>query len=164
MRVMRAVRSHSGSSWLTTTRRGLALTTLCYASLAAASVVAAEDYGDRYPAIPPGEERLIAAMLGRARLVRDCRLISGGVEYTVIKAIYDCPRGQVTLELGHLLNATEESIQTAQFAITIQSGSPPPGFQEALLSLIRSRETHFVWTWPSADAPFEDATGDDAAE
>ena len=100
MRVMRAVRSHPGSSWLTTFARGLALAILCHASLAA-SVAAEEDQANRYPAIPPGEERLIASMLGRARLVRDCKLISGGVQYTVIKATYDCPRGQVSLELGH---------------------------------------------------------------
>lgn len=151
MRVIRALCSHS-----------VVLTTLCYASLAA-SVVAADDSANRYPAIPPGEERLIASMLGRARLVHDCKLISGGVEYTVIKAAYDCPHGPVALELGHLLNATDESLQTGQFAITVQSGSPPPDFEQAFLALIRSQETHFVWTW-AEDAPLEDDTGGNGAE
>ena len=156
---MRAVHSRSKSSWLTTSARGLALTTLCYASLAAPVAAA-----DRYPAIPPGEERLIAAMLGRARLIRDCKLISGGVHYTVIRATYNCPRtGQFTLELGHLLNATEESVQTGQFAIAVVSGSPPPDFGEALLSRIRSRESEFVWT-VAEDAPAEDDAGDYDAE
>jgi hypothetical protein len=159
---MRAVRSHCGSSWLTAFARGLALAILCHASLAA-SVAAADDHANRYPAIPPGEERLIASMLGRARLVRDCKLISGGVEYTIIKATYDCPRGHVSLELGHPASATDESTQTGKFAITLLSGSPPPGFQDAVLSLIQSRETHFVWTW-AEDAVAEEDTSDYQAQ
>ena len=158
MRVMRAVRSHRRSSRLTTFARGLALAILCHASLAA-SVAAEDGNANRYPAIPPGEERLIASMLGRARLVRDCKLASGGVQYTVIRATYDCPRGQVALELGHPASATDDSIQTGRFAITLLSGSPPPGFEDAVLSLIQSRETQFVWTW-AEDAVVENDTAD----
>jgi hypothetical protein len=126
------------------------------------SVIAAnDDYATHSPAIPPGEERLIATMLGRSTLVRGCRLISGGVQYTVINATYECPRGPVTLELTHVLNATEASIQTGHFAITVLSGSPPPDFQEALLSRIRSRERAFVWIWQEHVA-LEDDAGDAA--
>ena len=165
MRVMRAVRSHSAFSWLTMCGRGLALATLWCALLAASAVAADEDdYATRNPAIPAGEERLIAAMLGRGTLVRDCKLISGGVEYTVIVATYNCPHGQVTIELGHPQDATGPFTPTEQFAITVQSGSPPPGFQDDFLSRIRSRENDFVWIWPE-NAPVQGVdAGDDGAE
>jgi hypothetical protein len=161
MRLMRAVHSHAASRWLTLCGRGLALTIL-WCSLLAATVVAADDddYATRRPSMPPGQESLIAGMLGRGMLIRGCRLASGGVEYTVIKATYDCPRGEVALEISHLLDATAPSAQIGQFAITIQSGSPPSGFEEALVSRVRSRQNQFVWTWPEP-APVQ---GDDGAE
>ena len=152
MRVMRSSLPAGGS---------LALATL-YALLAA-SVAAAEDYGTRAPAIPAGQERLIGTMLGRGTLVGDCKFSAGGVDYTVIRATYRCPRGQVALELTHLQDGTADSIQTGQFAVTLQSGSPPSGFQEALLARIRSGEAGFSWTWPEI-APLDDGTGGDATE
>ena len=86
-------------------------------------------------------------MLGRGMALPDCTLVSCGVEYTVIEATYSCLDGDVTLELGHPQNATDASFQTAQFAITVQSGTPPPDLQDALVSLVRSREADFVWGW-----------------
>jgi hypothetical protein len=156
---MPVIQSHSESSRLA--RCGIGLTVCC--ALLAASTVSAQDSDGRDPAIPAGQERIMAAMLGRGTLIRDCRFVGGSVDYTVIRATYNCPREQVTLELDHLLNATADSTQTGQFAITVLSGSPPPGFQESLLSRIRSRETGFVWTWPET-APLQDDAGDDGAE
>ena len=161
---MRAVHSGSPSRWRMMCGRGVALAVV----LLAGSVISAD--GDEYPpgdpAIPPGEEEVIAAMLGRGMALHDCTLISGGVQYTVIKARYNCfPGNEVTLELGHPRNATLPSIQTGQFAITIQSGTPPPGFQDALASLVRSREGAFEWSWPEYDPAAEnDDADDDAAE
>jgi hypothetical protein len=100
-------------------------------------------------------------MLGRGMALPQCTLISGGVEYTVIKATYHCLGGEVALELGHPLTAATTSTQTGQFAITVQRGSPPPDFGDALVSLIRSREQNFAWTWAEYDAAAKD---DDAAE
>ena len=102
-------------------------------------------------------------MLGRGMALHDCTLISGGVEYTTIKATYDCPGGEVTLQLDHPRNATATSTQTGQFAITVQSGSPPLGFGDALTSLIRTQEDHFQWSWPQDDAAAEDDNADDNA-
>jgi len=143
--------------------RGVALTAVLYASLAA-SVVAAED-GPGDPAIPPGEEEIIGAMLGRGMPVSDCRLVSGGIRYTVIRATYSCvPAGEFTVELGHPRNATRTSVRTGQFAITVQSGTPPPDFQDALAALVRSREGYFEWSWPAYDPAAENEDADDSAE
>ncbi len=156
---MRPVHSHSASPWRMMCGRGVALAAvLC--TLVGASVVAADDdAGD--PVIPPGEEQVIANMLGRGIGLQYCNLVSGGVEYSVIKATYNCLGNQVTVELGNPRNATATSIQTGQFAITVQSGSPTAGFQDALASLVRSQEANFQWTLPRHEAPTED---DDAAE
>src|SRR5262245_31423224 len=100
--------------------RGVALVAvLC--GLLATSVVAADDggYAGVYPAIPPGEEEVIASMLGRGVALQGCMFTGGGVEYTVIKATYACPGGQVTLQLDHPRNASATSTQTGQFAITV---------------------------------------------
>jgi hypothetical protein len=102
-------------------------------------------------------------MLGRGTAVDYCTLVSGGVQYTVIRATYDCLGSPVTLELGHPRNATGPSTQTGQFAIRVASGTPPPGFQDALASLVRSREGYFQWTWPEYD-PAAENEADDAAE
>ena len=159
---MRSVESRPTSLWRMICRRGVALAAaLC--ALLAASVVAAgdDDHPTGEPAIPPGEEGVIAAMLGRGMMVNECTLIRGGVEYTVIKATYNCLAGEVTLELGHPRYATAASIQTGQFAITVQSGSPSAGFQDALASRVRSQEQNFAWSWPQGDAAAE-ADGDAA--
>jgi len=161
---MRPVHSRPESRWRMTCARGVALAAVLCVPLVA-SVVAADD-GDHPtgdPAIPPGEEELIASMLGRGMALHDCTLISGGVEYTTIKATYDCPGGEVTLQLDHRRNATATSTQTGQFAITVQSGSPPLGFGDALTSLIRTQEDHFQWSWPQYDAAAEDDNADDNA-
>src|SRR5690348_15391084 len=101
----------------------IALAAVLCASLAA-SVVAADDDGPSTAdaVIPPGHEALIGAMLGRGMALHDCVLVSGGVQYSVIKATYRCLFGEVTLDLGHLDNATPTSIRTGQFAITLESG------------------------------------------
>ena len=163
MRVIRAVHRHSASGCFTTSGRGLALATL-WCALLAASVVANDDHPTGGPAIPPGQERLIATMLGKGTQIGDCKLVRSGVEYTVIRAIYKCRHhgGRVTLELSHRLNVTApSSIQAGQFAITLESGSPPLSFQDALVSRVRSRESDFVWTW-AEPAAVDDALEDEA--
>lgn len=146
-------------------RRVALAAALC--TLLAAPVVA-QDAGESPagdPAIPPGEEELIAGMLGRGVALNDCRLVSGGVEYTIIKATYECPGGRVTLQLDHPRNATPTSLQTGQFAVTVQEGAPPPGFEDTLVGLIRAQERDFQWNWPQADAAADgDTADDDAAE
>ena len=134
----------------------VALTAVLYGLLAAPVLRAGDDAPLGDPAIPPGEEDLIATMLGRGRSLQYCTLVRAGVEYTVIKATYDCLGGEVTLQLDHPRNATANSTRTGQFAITLRSGAPTPGFQDDLASLVRSREAGFQWSWPLNEPPAED--------
>ena len=166
MRVMRTAHGHPTPRGLATPGRTIAVAIL-YTALLAASVAVAKDDDARTggPAIPPGEERLIAAMLGKGTRIGTCKLTKSRVEYTVITATYKCRRaGRVTLELCHPRNVTAPSfVQTQQFAITLQSGSPPLGFQDALVARIRSKEADFVWTWAEHAAADEEAHDTPAA-
>src|ERR1700688_3359491 len=97
------------------------ITVLC--ALLCAPVLAAEDeVSDRGdPAIPPGQEELVAAMLGRGEtLPGGCALAGGGPDHTLIKAVYACPSGDVVFELDHPSTAADTATQTANFAITLQ--------------------------------------------
>ena len=158
MRVMRTAHSHPVSCWLAKSGRGLALTIL-WCVVIAGSAALADDARSGGPAIPPGEERLIATMLGKGTRLSGCKLVRSGVEYTVINASYKCrPGGRVKLELCHPQNVTAPAfVQTQQFAITLQDGSPPLGFQDALVARIRSKEADFVWTWAEQAAVDGDA-------
>src|SRR5262245_40231040 len=142
---MRPVHDRPASRWRMICGYGATLAAAWCVWLAAA-VVAADD-GDApvAPVIPPGEEALIASMLGRGKALPNCTLVSGGVEFNVITATYSCIYGQVTIALDHPRNATSNSTQTGQFAVRVQSGSPPPGFEDALVTLVRSQEGSFEW-------------------
>ena len=98
--------------------------------------------------IPAGQEELLAEMVGQgATLPGPCTFAAGEVERTVIKSTYKCPDGQVVFELRHPSTAPVGATYTAKFAIMLQSGSPPAGLVDALVALIRSRETAFEWKW-----------------
>jgi len=152
----RLVPPHPAPRWPMTCGRAVALAVVSCVLLAASVVAATEaEPPILEPVIPPGQEALIAGMLGRGIALPDCTLVSCGVDHTVIEATYSCVDGDVTLEFGHPQNAPA---QTAQFSITVQSGTAPPDLQSALVSLIRAREAGFVWGWQeSASAAENDA-------
>jgi hypothetical protein len=100
------------------------------------------------PMIPPGEEELLAEMLGRGDSLAGCAFTDAEVQFTVIKVTYICPGGAAAFELCHPSQAPRTAIQTAQFAFTKQSGSAPRSLVDALVSRIRSREDAFEWEWP----------------
>lgn len=101
--------------------------------------------------IPPGREDLLADMLGRGTtLAGQCQFTGGQIDRTTIRASYKCPGGEVVFELRHPSTAPSGSTQTAQFAIIRQSGSPPAGLEDALVSSVRSREAGFEWKWIGA--------------
>src|SRR5689334_23207821 len=89
---------------------------ILFCALLAVPVWAAEGGGE--PVIPPGQEALLAAMLGRGGVVAEgCQLTNADVEYDVVKATYRCPWGEVTVDLAHASRATATTpIRTAQFA------------------------------------------------
>jgi hypothetical protein len=134
---------------------------LLSALLAAPAFAADEPPGFSNPMIPPGQEDLLAEMLGRGATLAGCTLTSAGVDHTIVKATYACPEGEAVFELAHPGTAQRSAIQTAQFAITLQSGSPPHSLADALVSSIRTREDAFEWEWLPENDP--DAV-DDAAE
>lgn len=98
------------------------------------------------PVVPPGQDELLADMLGRgATLPAGCQFDSGDVNGSVIRSTYTCPSGNVVFELRHPSTAPPDAVRTDQFGITIHSGSPPAGLQDALASLVRAREGQFKW-------------------
>ena len=97
--------------------------------------------------IPPGQEDLIGAMLGNGvALPGDCRLVSGDIEKTTVKATYTCSSGEVIAELAHPDAAPTDATHTEKFALRIERGTAPPELQSVLLSRIRERESQFRWT------------------
>jgi MYXO-CTERM domain-containing protein len=107
--------------------------------------------------IPPGQEELVGAMLGSdVALPGDCRLVSGNLEKTTIKATYACPSGDVVVELIHPAAAPTDAVRTEKFALRVERGTAPADFQSVLLSRIREREGQFRWTvYPARTPPAE---------
>lgn len=152
------------------TRRAIKLltfATIVCACLASARVLVAQDdteaVADGEPAIGPGQEALLAAMLGKGvKLPAACELADGQTDYSVITATYTCKLGVVVLELVHPRHAEPTTTQTEQFAIIVESGSPPESLTDAVADLIRARESEFEWTWNAPVAlPGDADTGED---
>jgi len=98
------------------------------------------------PVIPPGQEELLLAMLGRGISLPDrCTLSDGKIERTIIKATYTCPLGDVVIELSHPRHAPETATETERFALIVDSGSPPDSLLDAVAANVRARESAFVW-------------------
>jgi hypothetical protein len=159
---MKPARSHSASlSWIACgrcLRRAAGATTTLCALLLAPVVVAQNGAADAdEPAIPPGQEELLADMLGQGATLPECDLVDGQANYTTITATYACPNGEVVFTLAHRSQGGRSATPTERFAITLQSGSPPHGFADALVSRVRSREGDFEWKWPTKG---DDETGD----
>ena len=127
--------------------RSAAPAILLCALLFAPALAAAGPAVSPNPMIPPGEEELLAHMLGRGVTLAGCTLASAAVEYTTVTATYACSEGEAVFELAHPSTAPASAIQTAQFAIMLQSGFPPHSLADALVSRIRSREDAFEWEW-----------------
>ncbi|MCK6557204.1 hypothetical protein L6Q96_21900 [Candidatus Binatia bacterium] len=99
------------------------------------------------PVIAPGQEELLAAMVGKgAALPEGCKLTGGDVEYHTVKATYACLGGEVVFELTHPAKAARSATLTERFALQVRSGSPPAGLAAAIEQLIRAREAGFEWT------------------
>lgn len=127
----------------------LALAVTAVIALLCAPAFAQEETVADEPAIPPGQEQLLLEMLGLGASLPACDLVDGQVQYTKIKATYGCDQSEIEYELTHPGDAGRDAIRTDQFAITRKSGTPPEGFENALVSLIRSREAEFEWYWPT---------------
>jgi hypothetical protein len=125
---------------------------VCCALLAAPAFSAEEEpVAANELVVPPGQDDLLAAMLGRGISLPDgCAFAGGQADGAVIRAAYACPTGAVVFELVHPTSQAASNVQTASFALTLQSGSPSDALVVALMSLIHSREGSFQWI-PLAD-------------
>jgi hypothetical protein len=141
------------------TLHGARCALLCAVLVAPALAAADESSASGDPAIPPGEEELVAAMLGQGVPLAGCTFTGAALVYTSIQATYDCSGAPVSFELVHPSKAPPSAIQTAEFALTLQSGSPPRSLADALVSRIRAQEAAFEWEWPAA-VPADDAEDD----
>ncbi len=98
--------------------------------------------------IVPGKEQLLAEMLGQgATLPGKCAFLGGQIERSFVQAKYQCPDGEVTLDLRHVKSASAPLAKTEQFAIAVASGTPPAGLVDEVASLVRSKEAGFEWKW-----------------
>ncbi|MDX2166790.1 MAG: hypothetical protein SF182_06990 [Deltaproteobacteria bacterium] len=100
--------------------------------------------------IPPGQEELFAAMLGRGAALPDgCTFSTGQIEQSVVRGAYECPGGTVTFELRHLSAAPADATRTEKLALVTIGGTPPAALLETLEGRIRQREGEFVWVVPT---------------
>jgi hypothetical protein len=98
--------------------------------------------------IPPGREDLLAEMLGRGEtLPGACTFASGQVDRDTVIGTYNCPAGAAVVTLRHPGKAASGATLTEQFALSVQSGSPPAELVGALATRVRAREGAFEWTW-----------------
>lgn len=107
----------------------------------------------REAVIPPGQEKLLADMLGGDDLPGGCKYTSGSVEYDTVKVTYACPGGETTVELTHTDSAAEGAIETERFALNVTAGSPPAELMTGLVERIRAGEEKFEWTWIGEPGP-----------
>ena len=96
--------------------------------------------------IPPGNDALLAKMVGRdTQLPSNCKFSEGSVEYTALRVTYDCPWGPVVLELSHPDQAPSNAVHTERFAVTQVSGSVPASLTDTVVALVRRSEGDFEW-------------------
>lgn len=106
--------------------------------------------------IQPGQETLVADMLGKGATLPDgCAFTDGRIEAEAVAGTYRCTSGDVGIELRHPSIAPPEALRTAQFALTVTKGTAPSALTEALTARIRANEDKFQWTiMPTGPAPW----------
>lgn len=96
--------------------------------------------------IPPGQEELLADMLGRGQtLPGGCTFTNGQIEKTAVVGTYTCSGGEVVAELQHPSLAPADAPHTATFALVVRKGALPADLSAALLERIGAREGGFQW-------------------
>jgi hypothetical protein len=96
--------------------------------------------------IPPGQEELFAAMLGRgATLPEGCAFATGQIERTLVRGVYTCSGERIVVELRHPSAAPADAARTAKIAIVTTEGAPPAALLASLRERVREREGAFAW-------------------
>jgi hypothetical protein len=115
----------------------------------------ADDDGTDF-AIPPGQEELLADMLGRGvQLPGECTWTGGSVDADVVRSSYQCAGGPLRFELRRAADAPADAPRVGRFGVVAIEGSAPPDFMAALLARIGAREREVGWkstvrgpSWP----------------
>lgn len=101
--------------------------------------------------ILPGQEALLADMLGRGATLPDgCTFTGGQVEQTAARGTYDCSGSEIAIELRHPTTAPPDGTSAEKLAVVTVRGTPPAALIAALRERVRQREAAFEWTTPSA--------------
>ena len=109
---------------------------------------------DLVPLIRPGQEEVIARMLGRGEVLPGgCRFAQGGIEDNIVRATYACDASQLTVHMAHPSKAPDGALRTRDFAIVPVDGSAPPGFLAALTERVRRHEPEFEWLLEAGPVP-----------
>jgi hypothetical protein len=116
------------------------------ADSAAAPTARVEHPAEVGAVIPEGQDQLLGDMLGMGTtLPGGCAFTDGKVDRRTVTASYACSAGTLAIVLHHPNDAPAGAVQTAKFAIAVQSGTVPDGFIDALTARIRAKEPAFQW-------------------
>ena len=95
--------------------------------------------------IPPGQEALVADLLGKGATLPDrCSLLSGTINGDGITANYSCASGTFSLVLTHADRSTPGAIRTKKFSIS-RRGEAPSQVLDTLIERVRAGEEAFEW-------------------
>src|SRR5438046_2290078 len=118
-------------------------------TLAALAAAAQEPPQKPARVIPPGQEALLADMLGRGAgvLAKGCRFETAEVRRNFVLATYGCPRrSKAYVELHHPEASPNAPVRTGQFAILVTSGQASiPELMRAVAARVSAREKQFRW-------------------
>lgn len=134
--------------WIRSTRSDH-LVAIVAVTLAAATAGAQ----DLHYAIPPGQEDLLADMLGRGvPLPGPCRWDGASVESVRIRARYVCDRSasREELILVHPTVAPPDAVRTARFALIDPRHALPAAVITEIASRVRAREARWMWSLPES--------------
>lgn len=108
--------------------------------------------------IPPGQDDLVAAMLGGGRvLANGCRLSSGSVEKTYVVGHYDCGPATFEIELRSI-DDSSNGPRTTKFVIVAHDA--PPALVDDVRRLVLANESGFRWFTPAETKPAPSAMGE----
>ncbi len=104
--------------------------------------------------IRPGQEEVIARMLGRGELLAgSCRMVEGAIDRTVARGTYSCGHDRVTVQLVHRSKAPDDALLAADFAVVLVEGAPPAGFVDAIAAHVRTAAPRFEWLLEAGPTP-----------
>ena len=101
--------------------------------------------------VAPGQEDLVAEMLGRGESLADCRLVDVDMQPAAIAGSYRCEglADPVVVVLQHPSDQRGASFTTLHFAASTR-GAVPPGLLATLHARITEHEAQ--WRWLDTDA------------